>query len=655
MKRKFTLLILMLISFTAFSQWNEESNIDGKCAHIPTDFPMTLDYLYDWQSPLLEDYDAKFYFLDIEISNTSTFVSGNVTLKAESVVALDTFAFELITPMTINKILFEGVEYTNYSRQGDNVLVPVTEVPQGTLFTAQVFYEGDPGSGGFFSGLSKAYSEQYDKHVVWTLSEPFAAKEWWPVKQDLEDKIDSCWVFLTTSSTNMAGSQGLLTNVVDLGDGNSRYEWKSKYPIDYYLISFAVADYMDYSIYAYPDEMEGDSILIQNFIYNDPACLANNKDEIDETAAMIDLFSEKYILYPFSEEKYGHCLTQLGGGMEHQTMTTIGGFGFGLVSHELGHMWFGDNVTCATWSDIWINEGFATYSNALAEEFLHGPESGRSFMIGCQNNAMSQPGGSTYIPESQISQNDVWRIFDGRLSYRKGAAILHTLRHEIQDDDMFFDVMRTFQIEYTGGTATGDDFRNTAEEVTGMEFEQFFDQWYYGEGYPTYDIKFYMTGGTFNLVATQTPSSSATPLFEMLMDYQLYFDDGSDTLVQFMQTDNINHFELYTGKDVLGVIVDPYEWTMEKVSGVSVTLEETKLPVYFSVGPNPVQDQMNIYFLNPSNNAREISIYDIAGKLVYYTSTEQDRIKINSAQFSNGVYLVKVFDGKNEFVKRIIK
>lgn len=645
----------MLISFAAFTQWNEETNIDGKCAHIPTDFPMTLDYLYDWQSPYLDDYDCKFYWLDIEVSNTSTFVSGNVTLKAESVVALDTFAFELITPMTINKILFEGVEYANYSRQGDNVLVPVTEVPQGTLFTAQVFYEGDPGSGGFFSGLSKAYSEQYDKHVAWTLSEPFAAKEWWPVKQDLEDKIDSCWVYLTTSSTNMAGSQGLLTNVEDLGDGNSRYEWKSNYPIDYYLISFAVADYMDYSLYAYPDEMEGDSVLIQNFIYNDPSCLANNKNAIDETADMIDLFSEKYILYPFHEEKYGHCLTQLGGGMEHQTMSTMGGFGFGLVSHELGHMWFGDNVTCATWSDIWINEGFATYSNALAEEFLNGENSGRSFMVGCQNSAMSQSGGSTYIPPSQINQSNVWRIFDSRLSYRKGAAIVHTLRHEIQDDDMFFDVMSTFQTEFTGGTATGDDFRNTAEEVTGMDFEQFFEQWYYGQGYPTYDIKFYMTGETFNLVATQTPSSSATPVFEMLMDYQLYFDDGTDTLVHLMQTDNINHFEINTGKEVLGVIVDPYEWTMEKVSGVSVTLEETKLPVYFSVGPNPLKDQMNIYFLNPSNNVREISIYDIAGKLVYTSTSDQEQITIDATQFGNGVYLVKVFDGSNEFVRRIIK
>lgn len=655
MKRKITLLILMFISFGAFSQWNENSNIDGKCVHIPTDFPMTLDHIYDWQSPFLNDYDVTFYWIDIEVSNTSTFVSGNVTFEAESVVALDTFAFELISPMTINKVLFNGVEKAVYTRDGDNVLVPVDELAAGTSFSAQIFYEGDPGSGGFFSGLSKAYSEQYDKSVVWTLSEPFSAKEWFPVKQDLEDKADSCWVFLTTASGNMAGSQGLLTNTVDLGDGNTRYEWKSKYPIDYYLISFAVADYMDYSIYCHPAEMEGDSILIQNFIYNDPSCLTNNKSGIDETAAMIELLSEKYILYPFSDEKYGHCLTQLGGGMEHQTMTTIGGFGFGLVSHELGHMWFGDNVTCATWSDIWINEGFATYSNGLAEEFLHGWESGRSFMVGCQNIAMSQPGGSVYIPENQISEDNVWRIFDSRLSYRKGAAIIHTLRHEIQDDDMFFDVMATFQTDFTNGTATGEDFKNTAEEVTGMDFEQFFEQWYYGQGYPTYEFKFYMTGGTFNLTSTQSTSSSATPLFEMLMDFQLYFDDGTDSLVHFTQTDNFNHFELYTGKDVLGVIVDPEDWTMEKVSGISVTLEETEMPIYFSVGPNPVQDVMNIYFLNPSNRLREITIHDISGKMIYNNTSKQNHIGIDASSFNKGVYFVTVSDGTNQLVKRFIK
>ena len=629
MKRKFTFIILFLFSVVLSAQWNTDPNYEGKCSHIPKDMPRTLDYLYNWQSPLLDNYDVKFYWLDIEVSDTETKVSGKVTINAQAVAAIDTFAFELIPVMSINKILIDGTEYTAWSRTGDNVLVPVDPISQGNDFSAEIYYNGNPGSGGFFSGLSKAYSEQYQTSVVWTLSEPFAAKEWFPVKQDLEDKADSCWVFLTTDSDNMAGSQGILTQVVDLGNGKSRYEWKSSYPIDYYLISFAVANYQEYNTYAHPEEMNGDSILIQNFIYDAPGCLENYKDEIDETASMIEMMSEKYILYPFHEEKYGHCLTQLGGGMEHQTMTTIGGFGFGLVSHELGHMWFGDNVTCATWSDIWINEGFATYSNYLAEEFLHGWESGKAFMIASQNSAMSQPGGSTYIPIEEIAEDNVWRIFSGRLSYRKGAAIIHTLRHEIQDDSLFFAVMGTFQTEFTDSTATGDDFRQVAEDVTGMDFEQFFDQWYYGEGYPIYNYEYYMVNGTFHLTSTQTTSSPSTPLFVMLMDYKLKFADGTDTTVRFMQTDNLNTFEVFTGKEVTGVTVDPEAWTMEKVDNISVTLEETELPVYFSMGPNPVNDLLNIFFLNPSNTKRELTVLDISGKTIYQDFSFEDQLRID--------------------------
>lgn len=658
MKRGFLFIILFTALLSMRGQWNTNDNIDQKCSHVPQgNEKMSLEHLYNWQSDFLYDYDVTFYWLDIEVSNTSTYVAGNTTINAKSVTVLDTFAFELLNDpdIFIDSIFFNGVKYVNYSWEGDNVLVPVTSIDSGTPFSAQIYYHGDPGSVGFLSGLTHAYSEQYQKHVVWSLSEPFGAKSWFPVKQDLEDKADSCWVFLTTSSNNMAGSQGILTNTVDLGNGKTRFEWKSKYPIDYYLISFAVSEYQEYNTYAHPAEMNGDSVLIQNFIYDAPNCLENNKAGMDATDEMLELFSDLYILYPFHEEKYGHCLTQLGGGMEHQTMSTMGGFWFGLVAHELGHMWFGDNVTCATWSDIWINEGFATYSNYLAEEYINGWESGKIFISGAQNSAMSQPGGSTYIPEDQISQENQWRIFNGRLSYNKGAAIIHTLRHEIQDDDLFFDVMETFQIEFTDSTATGDDFRAVAEDVTGMDFEQFFEQWYYGQGYPTYDIVYYMQDGVFYMTVTQSASSSATPFFVMLMDYKLIFTDGTDTTVQFTQTDNINEFSVYTGKDVANIIVDPEEWTMEKVGSITVTIEETATPVYFTIGPNPVNDVLNVYFLNNSNIQKEIRITDLSGKTLSTTKSASKKISINTSGLSKGAYFVKVNDGQFDMIRTFIK
>lgn len=655
MKRKITTIILLIFSASLFAQWNQDTNIDGKCSHIPPqNEKQEFLGLYNWQSPLLANYDVTFYGLDIEVTSDSVYVGGNGTINGIALVPLDTFAFELNPIQIIDAIWFNGVQYTNFDRLDNNVLVPVDPLNTGDAFSAQIFYHGQPSSGGFFSGVTNAYSSTYNQSVTWTLSEPLAASDWFPVKQDLEDKADSCWVFLTTKSSDMAGSQGLLTNVVDLGNDKHRFEWKSKYPIDYYLISFAVADYQEYNIYAHPEEMGGDSILIQNFIYDSPNCLENNKAGIDQTAEFIELFSDLYILYPFWEEKYGHCLTQLGGGMEHQTMTTIGGFSFHLVAHELGHMWFGDNVTCGTWSDIWINEGFATYSDYLANEFILGWDAGKSFISSAQNNAMSQPGGSVYVPEDEIYPGNEWRIFSGRLSYDKGAVIIHMLRHEIQNDELFFEVMSTFQSEYTGSTATGEDFKNTAELVTGMDFDYFFDQWYYGEGYPKYDLDWYSTDNTFYMTATQSTSSS-TPFFKMLMEYRLMFLDGTDTIVKLEQTQNVNSFTVETGKQVGLVVVDPEKWTMEKTNSIIIGIDEMKSPAYFTVGPNPVSDQVNVYFPNNADYSRTIELTDLQGKMIYSIQTFDDQITINTQDLPKGIYMMHVSDGQFSANRKLVK
>jgi len=653
MKQFILTISLVILSTLAFSQINHDFDTELSCSHVKSQLGNDFSrYLYYWQSEYMDDYDVTFYHLDIEVSNTSLFIQGNSTMNAIALVNIDTFAIELKSFQTITQILIDGVEYTTYDRIDDNVIVPIAEIPAGNSFSAQIFYNGIPPSGGFFSGMTNSTSP-YGKGVTWTLSEPFAASDWFPVKQDLEDKADSVWVFLTTANSNMAGSQGLLTNIVDLGNGNSRYEWKSNYPIDYYLISFAVSEYQEYNVYAHPEEMNGDSILIQNFIYDDPQCLVDNKDQIDETATMIELLSDLYILYPFHEEKYGHCLTQLGGGMEHQTMTTIGGFPFWLVAHELGHMWFGDNVTCATWSDIWINEGFATYSDYLCQEFILGWSAAQATISAKQTNVLSQPGGSVYIPIDQITPDNVGRIFSGRLSYNKGASIVHMLRHEINDDELFFDVMETFQTNFSDSTATGEDFKNTAEDITGMQWDDFFDQWYYGEGYPIYDIEYYNSGGKNYFDILQTPSAS-TPFFDQHVDLGLYFTDGTDTTISYHHNESYESFSITTGKEVMYLEVDPYDWNLEK-SSFSVNVKENLSPLNFKLGQNQTTGDLTLYFSNNTLSNKSISITDISGKVVYSSQTEMNVTKINTSHLSNGVYIISASNGNNTFVERFVK
>ena len=329
-----------------------------------------------YYNPLLDHYDIHFVNLDLNISDQSTFISGNATILAEIIEPLDTLLFDFCNFMTLDSIFINDKKVSAIHK--NDVIEYIFETPlnNNEEFIAQIYYHGTPYQYG--GGVTNDYDSQYGKNVTWTLSESFHAMEWWHCKQVLSDKIDSTHIFLTCDDDCMAGSNGLLTNVVDLPNNKKRFEWKSNYPINYYLISFAVAEYQDYSVYANPEGAE--PILVQNFVYDNSYYLSENKEEIDNTIDLIEVFSDKFGLYPFADEKYGHCLTTLGGGMEHQTMTTLGSFGFGLVAHELGHMWFGDYVTCASWQDIWINEGFASYTEYVAAENLLSKEDASGWM-----------------------------------------------------------------------------------------------------------------------------------------------------------------------------------------------------------------------------------------------------------------------------------
>jgi aminopeptidase N len=607
------------------------------------------------QTPLLFDYDVKFYYIDIEVDNSSIYITGEVTIMAEVVAAeMDTFAVELLSDLNIDDVYYNG-NTLSVTQIGDEAFIEMPEtLTQGELFSLKIAYHGTPPTGGFFAGVSN--STGWGKDVTWTLSEPFAARSWFPVKQVLEDKADSAWIFLTTDENNMAGSNGLLTAVTPMPDNKLRYEWKTNYPIDFYLISFAVSEYQEYNIYAHPEEMEGDSILVQNFIYDSPGCLENYQSGIDNTTEMIELFSELFSLYPFHEEKYGHCLTQLGGGMEHQTMTTIGGFSFGLVAHELGHMWFGDNITCATWSDIWINEGFATYSDYLALQFIQGQSAANSEMNGIHNSVKSQAGGSTYIPPEEITYDNVWRIFDSRLSYSKGAAILHMIRYEVDDDELFFQVFHDYTEMYADSVATGLDFMNVLNDVTGMDFTDFFDQWYFGEGYPTYSVVWSQNEGGMFMEVTQTTSKpSSVDLFTNKMAYKLFFNDGGDTTVYVHQTENVQNFTFPISNPVGLIQIDPDNWVVNNTGSITTNVAEHNSPVGFTFSPNPANDKINISFINQNPTEKQIGIYDMAGNQVLSSTTMGQVLTIEISELPAATYLIQITDGVNISSKKFIK
>ncbi|HRS53450.1 MAG TPA: M1 family aminopeptidase [Bacteroidales bacterium] len=606
------------------------------------------------QSPKINDYDVYFYFLDLNIERTSVYVSGNVSIYAKVVAPLlDTFVCELHSNLNVDSIKLNG-QNVSFNHISDEIYVPVIpNIATNTSFSVQIFYKGTPPTGGFFSGISNATSPTWGNQVTWTLSEPFNAYQWWPCKQVLTDKADSAWIFITTNNQNKAGANGILTGITPMPNNKLRYEWKTRYPIAYYLISASVAKYIDYSIYAKPASLINDSILIQNFVYDNPSTLNYFKSQIDLTVDFINLYSDLYGLYPFWKEKYGHCMAPLGGGMEHQTMTTLGSFSFYLTCHELSHQWFGDNVTCASWSDIWINEGFADYSEYLAAQYLISQTEADNQMLNKHNNIMSQPGGSVYIPPYlAVDEN---RIFDQRLSYNKGGAIIHMIRFELQDDTVFFNVLKNFQAQFGKSVATGLDLKNVLETTSGKNFTDFFNQWYFGEGYPTFDIIWEYKNDTVYFSSTQFTSTTVTPLFKMLMEYKFVGPVG-DTTIRVYQNNFINHYKIPVSKPVTNIIVDPNNWVINGNGSVILNLKEPQNTLCFTVFPNPSENYISLNLFDDNyKDCYSVNIYDMTGKLVFSKNYNEPNIIIDISKLFKGIYIVKAFNDRDSYIKKIVK
>jgi aminopeptidase N len=585
---------------------------------------------------LMAKYDVNFYELDLEAENDTLLIAGNVSISSKVVAAsLDTFAIELYNTHTLDSILYNGIAISSFSNNNVRYGILPT-LPQGTAFTVQVFYHGvcpSVQSAAIGGGYSTDTSPSWGNSVSWSLSQPYAAYEWWPCKQALTDKADSCAIHVTTTLGNRVASQGLLQSVDTLTNGKVKYNWKSHEVVDYYLISIAVAQYVDYSTYVKPSNMpNGDSILYQNYIYNNPGTLPNFKNTIDTCALMLKVFSEKISLYPFHKEKYGHAMAPFGGGMEHQTMSSLGSFNFDLVAHELFHQWFGDHVTCATWKDIFVNEGFASYGEYLAREWLRSQASAASSMRATHNAVKTSIFGSVHFTDTA----DVNRIFSSRLTYDKGAAIIHTLRYII-GDSAFFNTLRQYQSQYAYGNATSEQFITIAEQVSGQNLDAWKDQWYYGQGWPIYSLTYNNSGNTIVLNLKHTAANTITPLFTNPIDILLKSPQG-DTTVRLEITSKDMLYTITSEKIITGATIDPANWVIDSTS--SVTKNELLFPTglaEIALSPNPIINQLHV--LVPENMlGLPYKIINVVGKEIMIDKITSTKFQLQLQDLPSGNY-----------------
>lgn len=593
---------------------------------------------------LMNKYDVKYYGLNLSASNQSVYLEGYTDVLVTSTEEIDTFAIELHESLTIDSIFIQENNKL-FSHIGNMIYIDLTDNPIAgdETFLVKVYYNGESEG----NGISRGFSWSSFSYVVWTLSESYHSADWFPSKMSLTDKADSADINITVPQGLMVGSNGLLETDT-IGD-NIKFMWKTRYPVDYYLLCIAIGEYREHISYSTPEELNGDSILIQHFIYDTDNYYEDNVVNLDSTGAIIELYSELFGLYPFYEEKYGHVSAPIGGGMEHQTMSTMYNYSMGLIIHELAHQWFGDYVTCGTWQDIWFNEGFASYSEYLSEQYLASQTSADDWMIEAHDLALEELEGSVYIPFEDVYNEG--RIFSYALSYKKGAALVHMLRYLVDDDELFFGMLKNFLEENAFGTATGDELKAYFNANSGYNFDNFFNQWYYGKGFPTYDVWYNQDADNLSLFLNQTTSSAETALFNIPVEFKVNFDDGTDTLLIIPFYTNYIDTTFDITKTVSGIEVDPDNWILNGEGSVATDINNIQtydLKLY----PNPAQNILNV---STNTTISNFTILDISGNVLKVLNPQTGTFKIDIDDLPSGVYIIRFNQGDDIVTKRFVK
>ena len=364
----------------------------------------------------------------------------------------------------------------------------------------------------------------------------------------------------------------------------------------------------------------------------------------------MQLYDTLFGAYPFTNEKYGHTECGFSGGMEHQTMTFVGGFSYELISHELGHHWFGDKVTCASWHDIWLNEGFASYLSGLCYEHYTPNVYWMPFKQGRISYITSLPDGSVYCPDTL----NVNRIFDDRLSYAKGAMILHTMRWVI-GDSAFYAGVRNYLNQFAYGFATANDLKANLEAASGQNLTWYFNDWYYGQGYPSYTISYGQDANNLvTFTVNQTQSDPSVSFFELPLPIE--FKNATwDTIVRVNHTFSGQTFSIQLPYHIDSLLFDPQYWIISANNHVA-NVNQYAIDNSVSIFPNPASGQLFIQTGNGFTGNATSRIYDAEGRLVLKTdfhfngAAAQNEIDVSS--LDKGFYFIELnVDSKNYMLK----
>lgn len=576
---------------------------------------------YDPPEKLAEQrkYDVTYYGLDINIDtdpdHRMIFVTVQVDVTSRDN-RLDRILLDLMYDMTITGVSGNAESYTHNLR--DNTLSVILDrtYVAGEKVSIEITCIGSPRKHGF---SSFSWAGLLDgNYLISTLCEPYFGRTWWPSKDIPEDKADSADINITVPDHLTAVSNGVLRETRDNGDGTKTWFWHEKYPITTYLISLAVAPYR-YDV-EYFQHADGGSMPVEYFVTDESYERAFSENSgFLQTLQMLEVFENLFGEYPFPDEKYAQVEFSWGGGMEHQTATSIGIGPYGpsanLVAHELAHQWWGDMITCKNWEHLWINEGFATYSEGLYLEALYGKPALREYMwfIDVARYEDREFNGRLF----RDNVDDPYELFD-RTVYDKGAWVLHMLRG-VTGDSVFFKILKAFaeapDLKY--GVADTEDFQQVCEEVYGQALEWFFNQWIYGFGRPHYRYSWTSRPDNGNFLVELNIKQTQPEQFKMPLEVFTYGAD--DTVITTVWN---QYFEetgwILVPFEPLHVSIDDSMKVLKWIKQDIVSnIDDTKtIPDEFSLQqnyPNPFNATTSIQYTINSHSNITLSVFSISG------------------------------------------
>lgn len=378
----------------------------------------------------------------------------------------------------------------------------------------------------------------------------------------------------------------------------------------------------------------GDSLPVLNFVY--PEALNSAQFNCPKVIPILQFYDSLVAPYPFRDEKYGHAQFGWGGGMEHQTMSFMTNFSVGLQAHELAHQWFGNHITCKSWCDVWLNEGWATYMAALAEQKM-GTAGFTSWLNSTQGAVKASSGGSVWVDDT----SNINRIFDSRLTYKKGALLLHMLRWEL-GDSVFWAGVRSYQSDpqLIYNFATTRQFLHHLEQASGKDLSRFEQEWFYGQGYPVLQFTFTAEGNdAYRLRIGQNGSHNSVSFFHLKIPLRI-MGSGQDTTLIFYPDSSGQEYLVSLPFEPTGLIFDSQKWLLAKatVQFLSRNAERISAKSPLKIQPNPVSDSINLL---AETGQVSVRIFDSSGKEIIRKYLDREgNYNIPFENFKSGNYLL---------------